>query len=469
MIAQKVEQIKSGKLKAEENIKKFIEKIKNENDKLNIVLHLNNNAVEEARVIDARLKKGEKIGKLAGIGVLVKSNINVKGLICNCGSKTLVNYKAGYDATVIKKLKNEGAVVLGMVNMDEFACGSTGESSAFGCCKNPKVLDRVPGGSSSGSGAGVAAELCDFALGSDTGGSVRAPASCCGVVGFKPSYGAVSRYGLIDMAMSFDQIGPLTKNSEDCELVFDVIKGKDDNDSVSRNFDNNGKNLKNINIGILKINADKEIWELIRKKIEKVCSLNNWKSEDVELDYVSLGIQTYYPIVYTEFFSGTRKFDGRKYGYKIEDVCGEEVLRRILGGQEITKAEYGGKYYRRALIAKKLIEKEFEKAFRKYDVIITPTFPKLPHKIGEKISVEDVYDYDACTVLANLAEIPALSVPCGFIKKGKDNTEKNKPFFSVSKTLDKTQKVFDVPVGLQLLGWKGYDNFLLEIGKRFER
>ena len=448
MILDKLKQISAGKLSVEENIKNFIDKIKKENDEMNIVLHLNKNAIEEARAIDVRLKKGEKVGKLAGLGVLIKSAINVKGLICNCASKTLENYKAGYDATVIKKLKDEGAVILGMVNCDEFACGSTGENSAFGVCKNPRALDRIPGGSSSGSAAGVAAGFCDFAIGSDTGGSIRAPASCCGVVGLKPSYGVVSRYGLVDMCMSFDTIGPLGLSVEDCEIVFNVIKGKDENDAVSREIGSTcptlgGKDVKNLKIGILKINADKEIWELVRGQVNEVCSEKGWNFEDVELDYVELGVQTYYPIVYTEFFSGTRKFDGRKFGYKIEDTCGEEVLRRILGGREITKAEYGGQYYRKALVAKKLIEKQFENAFKKYDIIITPTLPRLPHKIGEKISLEKVYDYDACIVLANLCEIPGLSVPCGDIE--------------------------GVPVGLQILGWKGCDNFLLEVGKRFER
>ncbi len=447
MFKQKLEQIKQGKLTAEQNIKNFVDKIKSENKEMNIVLHLNERVIEDAKKIDEKIKKGERVGKLVGAGVLIKSCINVKGLICNCGSKTLENYKSGYNASVVQKLLDEDAVILGMVNCDEFACGSTGENSAFGVCKNPKVMSRIPGGSSSGSAAGVAAGFCDFALGSDTGGSVRAPASCCGVVGFKPSYGAVSRYGLIDMCMSFDQIGPLGECVEDCELVFDIIKGKDEKDAVSRDFEDKKKDLKKLKIGVLKINADKEIWRKIRERVEKVCNEKNWKFEDVELEYISLGIQTYYPIVYTEFFSGTRKFDGRKYGFKIEDSCGEEVLRRILGGKEITKAEFAGKYYRRALKAKKIIEKEFENAFKKYDFLILPTFPKLPHKVGEKISVEDIYDYDACTVLANLCEICAISVPCGFVE-------------------DKGDKV---PVGMQLLGWKGCDSDLLKVGGEFEK
>ena len=447
MILQKVKDIKTGRLTAEENIKNFIDKIKKENKEMNIVLHLNDNSVQEAKEIDLRIKKGEKLGKLAGLGVLIKSNINVKGLICNCASKVLENYKSGYDATVIKKLKDEGAIVLGMVNMDEFACGASGETSAFGNCKNPKILNRIPGGTSSGPAAAVAANFCDFSLGSDTGGSIRNPASHCGIVGLRPSYGIVSRYGLVDMTMSFDTIGPLTQNVEDCEVIFNVIKGKDEHDAVSREFEGRKNDLKNIKIGILKINANEDIWDLVRKRVDEVCSEKGWTAEDVELNYVDLGIQTYYPIVYTEFFSGTRKFDGRKYGCKIEETCGEEVLRRILGGQEITKAEYGGQYYRKALIAKKLIEKQFEEAFKKYDVIVSPTVPRLPHKVGEKISTEDMYNYDVCTCLASLSEIPGMSVPCGVILEGGD----------------------EVPVGLQILAWKSCDNFLLEVGKRFER
>ncbi|MFH1359295.1 MAG: amidase family protein [archaeon] len=445
MIKQKLKDIKEGKLSAEDNIKNFINKIKKENKNLNIVLHLNDEAVKQAKEVDKKIKSS-KAGKLAGLGVLIKSNINVNGLICNCASKTLENYKAGYNATIIDKLLNEDCIILGMANMDEFACGASGETSAFGPCKNPRALSRIPGGTSSGPAAGVAAGFCDFSIGSDTGGSIRQPSSLCGVVGMRPSYGMISRYGLVDMTMSFDTIGPLGNSVEDCEIVFNIIKGKDERDSVTRDFENKKKDLKKLFVGVLKINSDKDVWDLVRKRIEEVCKEKGWKAEDAFLDYVDLGIQTYYPIVYTEFFSGTRKFDGRKFGYKIEDVCGEEVLRRILGGEEITKAEYGGQYYRKALIAKKLIEKQFEKAFKKYDVIVFPTCPKLPHKLGTKISVEDMYNYDACTVLASLAEIPGISVPCGTLKDGKE----------------------DIPVGLQLLAWKGDDENLLQIAKDFQ-
>jgi len=441
---EKLKLIKEGKLSAEKNIKNFLDKIKKDNKNLNIVLQVNNDAISQAKEVDKKIKS-KKAGRLAGLGVIVKANINVKGLKCSCASKTLEDYESVYNATVIDKLLKEDAIILGIANMDEFASGSSGETSAFGVCKNPVALERVPGGSSSGSAAGVAAGFCDFSLGSDTGGSIRNPASHCGVVGFKPSYGAVSRYGLVDLSMSLDQIGPLAKNVEGCRLVFDTIKGKDEHDSISRSFEDANlrlKNLGNLKIGILNLNADKEIWDKIMERVENVSKKKGWKVEEFLLDYVDLGIQTYYPIVYTEFFSGTRKFDGRKYGKKIEDSCGEEVLRRILGGQEISKAEFAGKYYRKALSAKKVIEKEFELAFKKFDVIVMPTVPRLPHKLGEKISIEDMYNYDALTSLANIAEIPAISIPCGEIN--------------------------NIPVGLQLMARKGQDNRLLDLAKKFE-
>jgi aspartyl-tRNA(Asn)/glutamyl-tRNA(Gln) amidotransferase subunit A len=264
-------------------------------------------------------------------------------------------------------------------------------------------------------------------------------------VGMKPSYGMVSRYGLVDMAMSFDQIGPLASRVEDCEVVFDVIKGKDDNDAVSRDFGKVAGVGKEIKIGVLNVNADKRIWELITERIKSVKG-DKWKVTSFNMGHVDLGIQTYYPIVYVEFFSGTRKFDGRKYGLDINDVGGNEVLRRIYGGGEISKAEFAGKYYRRALKAKKIIEREFEGAFKKFDFIILPTVPKLPHKVGSRLSLEDEYDYDTLTVLANLAEIPAISVPVGTVLEKGEN----------------------IPVGLQILGAKGRDSELLGFAKGFE-
>jgi aspartyl-tRNA(Asn)/glutamyl-tRNA(Gln) amidotransferase subunit A len=285
MLSEKLKQIKSGKLTAVDNIKHFLSKIEKEDKKINSILHINKNAIEQAKEVDLKIKS-DKSGKLAGLGFVVKSNINVLGMICNCASKTIENYKATYNATVIEKLLKEDAIILGMANMDEFALGASGETSAFGLTRNPKVLDRIPGGTSSGCAAAVASGFSDFAIGSDTGGSIRNPASHCGIVGLRPSYGAVSRYGLIDSAMSFDTIGTLANSVDDCELVFSLIKGKDDNDSVTREYPVEKKDSKNIKLGILKVGATKEIWNLILKKVDEVCKKNNWSKENLTLDYV---------------------------------------------------------------------------------------------------------------------------------------------------------------------------------------
>lgn len=432
---------------AVDKVKKYLAEIEKNNQKgkkINAILQLNPTALVDAKRVDEKIKAG-KAGKLAGFVIAVKSNINVKNLIANCASKTLENYKSGYDATVISKIRKEDGVIIGMTNMDEFACGSSGETSAFQVTRNPAALELIPGGSSSGSAAAVSAGFCDLALGSDTGGSIRMPASCCGVIGFKPSYGLVSRYGLIDLSMSLDQIGGFSKNIDDALLLLNVIKGKDERDATSyESKEVKTENLGKITIGIPDINIqDKRISELINKKVGEICKKNKWDIDKIILKHINLGIQTYYPINYVEFFSGTRKFDGRRYGKKIEESCGEEVLRRILGGQEISQAEFKGLYYRRALKAKELIKKEFEDAFKKVDCIIIPTVPRLPHKIGSKISVEEMYSYDALTVLANLAEIPAISVPAG--------------------------KIDNVPVGMQVMCSRFSEGKMFSVAKMLEK
>ncbi|MBM3233884.1 Asp-tRNA(Asn)/Glu-tRNA(Gln) amidotransferase subunit GatA [Candidatus Pacearchaeota archaeon] len=421
---------------------KEIEKNNQKGKKINAILQINPNSEKEAKEIDKKLEKG-KAGKLAGKIIAVKANINVKNLQASCASLTLKDYISGYDASVIEKIKKEDGLIIGITNMDEFACGSSGETSAFSPCKNPACLDLIPGGSSSGSAAAVAAGFCDLALGSDTGGSIRNPASHCGVIGVKPSYGLVSRYGLIDLSMSLDQIGVFSKNIDDAVLLLNVIKGKDEKDATS--FESKEIRLEKLNkitIGIPKINIqDSRINKLIDDKVNEIAKKNNWELVDIKLEHVNLGVQTYYPICYVEFFSGTRKFDGRRFGKKIEESCGEEVLRRILGGSEISKAEFKGLYYRRALKAKNIIKKEFEDAFKDVDVIIMPTVPRLPHKLNSKISVEEMYGYDVLTVLANLAEIPAISVPAG--------------------------KIDNVPVGLQVLAPRFSESLMLSVAEQF--
>lgn len=418
-IREKVDLIKRGKLKARDNLIYFLKKIEEKNKELNVFLSFNENCLKEAEEIDKKISNGEDVGKLAGICFAVKSNTCVKGLETNCGSLVLKDWIAPYNATVIEKLKEEDAIILGMVNMDEFACGASGETSAFGPTKNPLNPELIPGGSSSGSASAVAADFCDFSLGSDTGGSIRNPASHCGIFGLKPTYGSVSRYGLIDMCMSFDQIGPLTKTLEDSELLFNIIKGKDDKDTTTKEENEKKLDTKNIKIGLVNVEkfATKEIKELIEDKVKNSLKKNPlWKIKEVHLP-LDISLETYYLLVYVEFFSATRKFDGRRFGKRIEEFCGEEVLRRIFGGKEITKAEYEGKYYRNALKAKEFIKKQFENIFKEVDVIVLPTVPRTAHKIGEKISVEEMYSYDVFTTLANIAGIPAISIPCGFIDK----------------------------------------------------
>lgn len=429
---------------------KEIEKNDKKGKKINAFIQLRSEKelIVEAKLIDEKIKN-KKAGRLAGKIIAIKSNINVLGLTASCASKTLENYKAPYDASVIEKIKKEDGLIIGMTNMDEFACGSSGETSAFGPTKNPQALELIPGGSSSGSAAVVSAGFCDIALGSDTGGSIRVPASHCGVVGLKPSYGAVSRYGLIDLGMSLDQIGPITKNVSDCALVFDIIRGKDENDGISQEFKNfNLKELekipKSLKVGILDFKIqDKRISELIEKKISAVAKKNNWKIEKVKIPYIDLAVETYYPLVYVEFFSGTRKFDGRRYGKKIENSAGPEVVRRILGGSEISKAEHHGRFYHLSLKAKKLIEDEFSEAFKKFDCIISPVTPRLPHKIGTKISVEEMYSYDALTIPSNLAGNCSVSIPVG--------------------------KIENVPVGMMITCDKFQEQKLLQIAGEVEK
>ncbi len=327
MIREKLKDIKSGKLSAKKNIENFLKMIK-ENKEINAFIYVNKDALKQAEVVDKKIKHG-KAGRLAGLAIAVKSNINVVDMPITCASKTLENYYGVFDSDVIKKIKQEDGIIIGMTNMDEFAAGMSGESSCFGPTINPACPERVPGGSSSGSAAAVAAGMCDIALGSDTGGSIRNPASNCGIVGVKPSYGRVSRYGLIDLSMSFDQIGPLCKDVYGCALMLEIIAGKSDYDSISydkpvENYTNFKKTDK-LKIGISpdfeKLCKDKRIYTLIKNCAEKLAKETNSKIKKINLKYVDLAVQTYYPIVYVEFFSGTRKFDGRKYGRKIEDSC----------------------------------------------------------------------------------------------------------------------------------------------------
>lgn len=427
----------------EDKVKLYLSRIKKDNKKINAFLEVveEKELFEEAHRLDSKKSKGRLYGYIIGI----KSNICVKGLRASCASKTLENYEAPYDATVIEKIKKEDGLIIGMLNCDEFACGWTGETSAFGRTDNPSVLGHISGGSSSGSAASVAAGMCDLALGSDTGGSIRVPSSFCGVVGVKPSYGLVSRHGLIDLSMSIDQIGPVAKNVADAFLLLDVIKGIDENDTTT--FDS--KPLKNektekMRFGVVTTaEVDPKINEMMNSVLVKASSALKWSENKITLKYIDLAIQTYHPLVWTEFFSATRRMDGRRYGLKIDESAGREVLRRLSGGSEISKAEFKGQYYQKALTVKELIKKEFEDAFEKVDFIVMPTVPMLPWKFGTPVSLDKLYAVDALTIPGNLAEICAISIPIG--------------------------KIDGKPVGIQVICAKGQESRMFSVAKEIER
>lgn len=396
-----------------------------------------------------------KEGMLKGLTLAVKSNMCIEGLLTTAGSKTLENYMAPYDATVVEKIKNEAGLIVGLANMDEFACGASGETSYFGATDNPSASGHIPGGSSSGSAVAVAAGFVDCSLGSDTGGSIRNPASHCGVVGFKPTYGVVSRYGLIDLAMSLDQIGPIAKDVETAALLLEAVAGHDPKDSTSlqleKKFYGFSKNLdpslKDVRLGYAQefddLIVEKGIGKTIRKAVDRL-SANGAEIVDVRLPNLKIAVPTYYLNVYVEFFSATRKYDGRRYGHRIEEVCGEEVLRRILLGSYISQKEYSGKYYQKALQARSLIRKEMADALKSVDVLVGPTVPKLPHKLGTKIEDPMVmYAYDVFTAPVNLAGIPAGVVPAG--------------------------EVNGIPTGLQVIGNALDDQKVLNVMQGFER
>lgn len=426
---EKSQKIKNNDLKATENLENFIATIEKNNPSINAFLEVNKeSALSQAKKIDEKIKNGLKVGSLAGLVFGIKANINVEDRIISAASKTLENYYGSYDATVIKKIKEQDGIIIGICNMDEFAAGSSTESSYFGATENPAALGHIPGGSSGGSAAAIASEMCDITLGSDTGGSIRNPASHCGVIGFKPTYGAVSRQGLLDLSMSLDQIGPLSDNVSGISMALDTIVGYDETECTSLNqkfssftdiatqdrekLQEDVKDMKVLCINQFKDVTDEHINKIIDESVDKIGDMG---AEVVEssFDYIDLCLPTYYLINYVEFFSSTRKYDGRKYGHKIEDVCGEEVLRRIEMGSYISQQEFSGKYYKKALQARSLIRNEINKLLSDVDLILGPTVPKLPHKIGEKLEPMEMYAYDVLTVIANLAGIPAGSMKAG--------------------------------------------------------
>ncbi len=427
------EGLKKGEFSVEEIHRDYLKRIEKENPKLNAYLSVFDS--QKLKTVNCKLETDP----LAGVPCAIKDNILISGEKCTAGSKILKNYTAPYDATVITKLKKAGAVFLGKTNLDEFAMGSTGENSAFGPTLNPHDHKRVAGGSSSGSGAAVAADLAVFALGSDTGGSIRAPAAFCGVVGLKPTYGTVSRYGLIAMASSFDQIGPITKNVEDAAIVLNTIAGRDQLDSTSVPKDvpdytaGLGKSVKGFKIGVPKEfmgeGLNPEVNNSVQKAFSELESLGA-HIDEISLPMTDYALAAYYIIVPAEISANLARYDGIKYGFSAQegknllDVylesraegLGDEVKRRIMLGTYTLSAGYYDAYYLRAQKVRALIKRDFEKIFEKYDAVVGPTMSSVAPKIGELSDPLSAYAADIYTVQVNIAGLPAISVPCGFVE-----------------------------------------------------
>lgn len=443
-------------------LEKYLQNI-NEGKEINAFISI---CSEEARAsaekIDRKIKDGTA-GRLAGLILAVKDNILVRGSETTCGSRILSNFVAPYNATVIEKVLQEDAIIIGKTNMDEFAMGSSNESSYFGVTRNPFDLSRVPGGSSGGSAAAVASFQATAALGSDTGGSIRQPAAFCGLVGLKPTYGAVSRYGLIAYACSFDQIGPIAHTVADCEKIFDVIKGKDPLDSTSRDyhFESSKKPIDQIIVGVpgdeFFENIQDEIKQSWMETIDKL-ERKGAKITQIGLPHERYAIAAYYIIAAAEASSNLARYDGVRYGLRIgktEELFkflvknrsmgfGEEVKRRIVLGTFVLSHGYYDRYYRKAQVARKIIKKDFERAFEKCDVILTPTTPTTAFEIGEKKGDSlAMYLCDVFTVAANLTGLPALNVPAGKDGNG-------------------------LPIGMQLMGREFSEPLLFSLGKSIE-
>ncbi|MBI2263273.1 Asp-tRNA(Asn)/Glu-tRNA(Gln) amidotransferase subunit GatA [Candidatus Berkelbacteria bacterium] len=463
-LKQASELLKEKKISAVELTEAVLGEIDDKEKSVNAYITLVGDlALQQAKESDERRKKGRAKSPIDGIPLAIKDNILVRGLPCTAGSKILENFIAPYDATVSKKIKDGGAIILGKTNLDEFAMGSSTETSFFGATKNPHDLERVPGGSSGGSAAAVASDMALAALGSDTGGSIRQPASFCGVVGLKPTYGAVSRYGLMAMASSLDQIGPITKTVEDASILLSIIEGWDEKDSTSqenpKSKTQNTNKIKNpkLKIGILDTEPTDEsekIYNLAIAKIQK--KFPNTQKTSILADVLDMALAVYYIIMPAEVSSNLARYDGVKFGFRarsrnlLEQYLktraqgfGPEAKRRIMLGAYVLSAGYYQAYYHSAQIARAKIKQEFEKIFEDFDVLILPTSPILPFKIGEKINEPlAMYLSDIYTVPINIAGLPAISVPIG--------------------------RVDNLPVGLQIVGPKWSEERILAAAGEIE-
>lgn len=455
------EGLRGKKFSAVELVGAYLDKIENEDKNIFAFLSVaRESALAQAKAVDQKIEQGADLPPLAGIPMAIKDNILVDGLKCTSASKILENYVASYDATVIRKLKEQGAVILGKTNMDEFAMGSSTETSSFGATKNPRDTERVPGGSSGGSAAAVAANFCIAALGSDTGGSIRQPSCFCGVAGLKPTYGAVSRYGCTAYASSLDQIGPLAKNVSDARIVFEAIRGCDPMDSTSVDTRTNPDQKQKYRIGVPKEyfikGMDPQVEAIVKHKLDELRNRGN-EIVEISLPHTEYALACYYIIATSEASANLARFDGIRYGYSsrlgkgVSDIYSEsrgqgfgaEVRRRIMLGTYVLSAGYYDAYYVRAQKVRTLIKQDFDLAFEDVDAIIAPVSPTLPFKIGENMNDPlQMYLADIFTISINLAGVPSLAMPCGAIG--------------------------NLPVGLQIIGKHFCESTLFEIGEQIQ-
>ena len=463
------EKLKNKELTVTQIVDAYTENIENrENDVQAFVTTLNNEAKKQAQEIQEKIDNGEELGEFAGIPIGIKDNMCTKGVKTTCSSRMLENFIAPYDATVVEKLKDENIINLGKLNMDEFAMGGSTEYSYFKKTRNPWNLNKVPGGSSGGSAAAVAAGMVPWALGSDTGGSIRQPSSFCGVVGLKPTYGLVSRYGLVAFASSLDQIGPITKDVKDSAMLLNLIAGHDKKDTTSEDREkiDYTKCLKNSVKG-LKIGVPKEFFgeginKEVKESLEKAMKIYKEMGaivEEISLDVAQYSLATYYIIACAEASSNLGRFDGIRYGHRAKDFknirelfvksrsegFGPEVKRRIILGTYVLSSGYYDAYYKKAQQVRTLVTNEFNKAFEKYDVILTPTSPTVAFDIGSKTTNPlEMYLSDICTVSVNIAGLPGISIPCGVDSAG-------------------------MPIGMQLIGNKFCEETILNAAYTFEQ
>ena len=463
------EKLKNKELTVTQIVDAYTENIENrENDIQAFVTTLNNEAKKQAQEIQEKTNNGEELGEFAGIPIGIKDNMCTKGVKTTCSSRMLENFIAPYDATVVEKLKDENIINLGKLNMDEFAMGGSTEYSYFKKTRNPWNLNKVPGGSSGGSAAAVAAGMVPWALGSDTGGSIRQPSSFCGVVGLKPTYGLVSRYGLVAFASSLDQIGPITKDVKDSAMLLNLIAGHDKKDTTSEDREkiDYTKCLKNSVKG-LKIGVPKEFFgeginKEVKESLEKAMQIYKEMGaivEEISLDVAQYSLATYYIIACAEASSNLGRFDGIRYGHRAKDFknirelfvksrsegFGPEVKRRIILGTYVLSSGYYDAYYKKAQQVRTLVTNEFNKAFEKYDVILTPTSPTVAFDIGSKTTNPlEMYLSDICTVSVNIAGLPGISIPCGVDSAG-------------------------MPIGMQLIGNKFCEETILNAAYTFEQ